>query len=109
MSQYRVSDAASADLEAIWFFTAQDDPDAADLPLPHSPFCLRHSALRQVPPVLAQNWPKTRNNSEKPRVDRPTPLCQYHAMLGETQKQFSLTSAAFSTCGGAQTNFLSVG
>jgi toxin ParE1/3/4 len=30
MSQYRVSDAASADLEEIWLFIAQDDPDAAD-------------------------------------------------------------------------------
>jgi hypothetical protein len=105
VSRYWVSDAASADLEEIWFFTAQDDPDAADLPLPHSPFCLRHSALRQVSPVLAQNWPKTGNNSENMPVDSPTPLCQYRAMLGETQKQFSLTRAAFSTCGGAKTNF----
>jgi toxin ParE1/3/4 len=30
MSQYDVSDAASADLEEIWLFIAQDDPDAAD-------------------------------------------------------------------------------
>jgi toxin ParE1/3/4 len=30
MSQYRVSDAASSDLEEIWLFIAQDDPDAAD-------------------------------------------------------------------------------
>ena len=30
MSQYRVSDVASADLEEIWLFIAQDDPDAAD-------------------------------------------------------------------------------
>jgi toxin ParE1/3/4 len=30
MSQYHVSDAASADLEEIWLFIAQDDPDAAD-------------------------------------------------------------------------------
>lgn len=30
MSQYRVSDAAGADLEEIWLFIAQDDPDAAD-------------------------------------------------------------------------------
>jgi toxin ParE1/3/4 len=30
VSQYRVSDAASADLEEIWGFVAQDDPDAAD-------------------------------------------------------------------------------
>jgi toxin ParE1/3/4 len=30
VSQYRISDAASADLEEIWLFIAQDDPDAAD-------------------------------------------------------------------------------
>jgi toxin ParE1/3/4 len=30
MSQYRVSDAASSDLEEIWLFIAQDDPDAAN-------------------------------------------------------------------------------
>ena len=30
MNQYRVSDEASADLEEIWIFIAQDDPDAAD-------------------------------------------------------------------------------
>jgi toxin ParE1/3/4 len=30
VSQYRVSDAASADLEEIWTFIAQDDADAAD-------------------------------------------------------------------------------
>jgi toxin ParE1/3/4 len=30
MSQYRVSDAARADLEDIWFFIAQDIPSAAD-------------------------------------------------------------------------------
>ena len=30
MNQYRVSDAASADLEEIWLYIAQDDPDAAD-------------------------------------------------------------------------------
>jgi toxin ParE1/3/4 len=29
MSQYRVSDAARADLEEIWLFIAQDDPDVA--------------------------------------------------------------------------------
>jgi len=30
VNQYRVSDAASADLEEIWLYIAQDDPDAAD-------------------------------------------------------------------------------
>ena len=30
MSQYRVSDAASADMEEIWLFIAQDDSGAAD-------------------------------------------------------------------------------
>jgi toxin ParE1/3/4 len=30
MSQYRVSAAAKADLDEIWFYIAQDDPDAAD-------------------------------------------------------------------------------
>lgn len=30
MSQYRVSAVASADLEDIWLFIAQDSPDAAD-------------------------------------------------------------------------------
>jgi toxin ParE1/3/4 len=30
MKQYRVSDAARADLDDIWFYIAQDDPDAAD-------------------------------------------------------------------------------
>ena len=30
MSQYRVSDAARADLEEIWIFIARDNPDAAD-------------------------------------------------------------------------------
>ncbi|MGD0260662.1 MAG: type II toxin-antitoxin system RelE/ParE family toxin [Verrucomicrobiota bacterium] len=30
MSQYRVSDAARADLEEIWLFIAQDNPEAAD-------------------------------------------------------------------------------
>ena len=30
MSQYRVSDAARADLEEIWLFNAQDNPEAAD-------------------------------------------------------------------------------
>ncbi len=30
MSQYRVSEAASADLEEIWVFIAEDDPHAAD-------------------------------------------------------------------------------
>jgi hypothetical protein len=39
-----------------------------------------------------------RNNFEKMPVeipvDIPMPLCQYRAMLGETQKQFSLTRAA---------------
>ncbi len=30
MSQYRVSDAAKADLEEIWLFIAQDNPEAAD-------------------------------------------------------------------------------
>jgi toxin ParE1/3/4 len=30
MSQYRVSGAAGADLEEIWLFIAEDDPDAAD-------------------------------------------------------------------------------
>ena len=30
MSQYRVSDAARVDLEEIWLFIAQDNPEAAD-------------------------------------------------------------------------------
>ena len=30
MIQYRVSDAARIDLEEIWLFIAQDNPDAAD-------------------------------------------------------------------------------
>jgi len=30
MNQYRVSDAARSDLDEIWFYIAQDDPDAAD-------------------------------------------------------------------------------
>jgi toxin ParE1/3/4 len=30
MSQYRVSEAASTDLQEIWLFIAQDNPDAAD-------------------------------------------------------------------------------
>jgi toxin ParE1/3/4 len=30
MSQYRVADAARADLEQIWLFIAQDDPAVAD-------------------------------------------------------------------------------
>ena len=30
MSQYRVSEVASADLEEIWLFIAQDDPNTAD-------------------------------------------------------------------------------
>jgi toxin ParE1/3/4 len=30
MSQYRVSDAATADLQAIWLFIAQDDQAVAD-------------------------------------------------------------------------------
>jgi toxin ParE1/3/4 len=30
MSQYRVSDAAGADLEGVWLFIAQDDPHMAD-------------------------------------------------------------------------------
>jgi toxin ParE1/3/4 len=30
VSQYRVSEAASEDLDEIWLFIAQDDPDAAD-------------------------------------------------------------------------------
>lgn len=30
MSQYRVSDVARSDLEAIWLFIAQDNPEAAD-------------------------------------------------------------------------------
>jgi toxin ParE1/3/4 len=30
MSHYRVSAAAKADLDEIWFYIAQDDPDAAD-------------------------------------------------------------------------------
>jgi len=30
MMQYRVSDAARAELDDIWFYIAQDDPDAAD-------------------------------------------------------------------------------
>ena len=30
MNQYRVSAAARADLVEIWFYIAQDDPDAAD-------------------------------------------------------------------------------
>jgi plasmid stabilization system protein ParE len=30
MNQYRVSDEARADLDEIWFYIAQDNPDAAD-------------------------------------------------------------------------------
>ena len=30
MNQYRVSDAARSDLDEIWFYIANDDPDAAD-------------------------------------------------------------------------------
>ena len=30
MNLYRVSDAARSDLDEIWFYIAQDDPDAAD-------------------------------------------------------------------------------
>jgi toxin ParE1/3/4 len=30
MNQYRVSQAAQADLDEIWFYIAQDNPDAAD-------------------------------------------------------------------------------
>jgi toxin ParE1/3/4 len=30
MSQYRVSDVARSDLETIWLFIAQDNPEAAD-------------------------------------------------------------------------------
>lgn len=30
MNHYRVSDAARADLDEIWFYIAQDNPDAAD-------------------------------------------------------------------------------
>ena len=30
MNQYRVSDAARADLDEIWFYIAQDNPNAAD-------------------------------------------------------------------------------
>ena len=30
MNRYRVSDAARSDLDEIWFYIAQDNPDAAD-------------------------------------------------------------------------------
>ncbi len=30
MSQFRVADAARSDLDEIWFYIAQDNPDAAD-------------------------------------------------------------------------------
>jgi toxin ParE1/3/4 len=30
MNQYRVSDLAKSDLDEIWFYIAQDNPDAAD-------------------------------------------------------------------------------
>jgi toxin ParE1/3/4 len=30
MNQYRVSDAARSDLDEIWFYIAQDDPNIAD-------------------------------------------------------------------------------
>ena len=30
MNQYRVSEAAKSDLDEIWFYIAQDNPDAAD-------------------------------------------------------------------------------
>lgn len=30
MKQYRVSDAARSDLDELWFYIAQDNPDAAD-------------------------------------------------------------------------------
>ncbi len=30
MNQFRVSDAARSDLDEIWFYIAQDDPDTAD-------------------------------------------------------------------------------
>lgn len=30
MNQFRVSDAARSDLDEIWFYIAQDDPDIAD-------------------------------------------------------------------------------
>ena len=30
MNQYRISDAARSDLDEIWFYIAQDDPNAAD-------------------------------------------------------------------------------
>ena len=30
MNQYRVSEAARSDLDEIWFYIAQDNPDAAD-------------------------------------------------------------------------------
>jgi len=79
---------------------------AADLRLPHSLFCLLHSALKQAPPVFAQDWPKTRNHSKKMPVDSSAPLCQYRLMLGEPGNQFFLTRVAPSTSGRAKNQFL---
>lgn len=51
--------------------------------------------LKEAPGSPAPNWPERRKTAvQNGNVDLPAALCQYRIMLGETQKQFSLTRRA---------------
>jgi hypothetical protein len=66
-----------------------------------------HSArrTRTAAPVAC---PTPAQNPQQLAVDIPTLLCQYRAMLGETQNQFSFTCVALSKYGCAKGKFLPV-
>jgi hypothetical protein len=65
--------------------------------------------LKEAPGSPAPNWPERRKTAvQNGSVDLPAALCQYRIMLGVTQNQFSLTRAASSTYGRAESKLLSV-
>jgi hypothetical protein len=85
-------------------------PDIGNLPpcLPEPIGLFTGQDLPNLPPCLPQFTIPASQNPQELAVDIPTLLCQYRAMLGETQNQFSLTRAAPCTSGRSKSKCLSV-
>src|ERR1035437_5553610 len=73
----------------------------------HKHFGFQGRDLPNLPPCHYRFTTPASPNPQKLAVDIPTLLCQYLAMLGETQNQFSLTRAALRTSGRAKNKFSS--
>ena len=68
MNQFRVSDAARSDLDEIWFYIAQDNPEAADK--------FVHAIVSRFPKLVAMPELGRRREELSPRL-RSFPVGRY--------------------------------